>query len=59
MLLTLGFTIVFFLIIMLGLSVGVLLKGKPIKGSCGGLNALGLDGECKICGKPPEVQCDN
>ncbi len=31
-----------------GLSIGVLVRGKALTGSCGGLNQ---DGECEICGK--------
>ena len=31
-----------------GLSIGLLLNNKPLKGSCGGLNS---QGECEICGK--------
>ena len=32
-------------LIMLGMSLGVLLMGKTIKGSCGGLNG----GSCELC----------
>lgn len=37
-------------LIMLAMAIGVILKKKPIKGSCGGLNAIGLEAECEICG---------
>lgn len=34
----------------LGMAVGVMLTGRPIKGSCGGLNNVaGLEAECPIC----------
>lgn len=33
-----------------GMAVGVLFSNKPIKGSCGGLAALGMKGDCEICG---------
>lgn len=33
-----------------GLSVGVLSGRKPIQGSCGGLNNLGVGGGCDLCG---------
>lgn len=33
-----------------GMAIGVLLGGRSIKGSCGGLsNVDGLDAECPIC----------
>lgn len=46
------FIIVFFvmLLIVVGMSVGVLFANKPIKGSCGGMNALGMETECDVCG---------
>jgi uncharacterized protein len=39
-----------FLVIMLGMSVGVMFKRKPIAGSCGGLNAISDADHCLICG---------
>ena len=58
MLMTLGFTILIFSIAILGLSIGWIVNKKPLKGSCGGLNAIGLNGECKICGaKNPATEC--
>jgi len=36
----------------LAMAVGVLMGRKPIQGSCGGLNKIGIDGECEICGNP-------
>lgn len=37
-------------VLFLGMAIGVILQNKPIKGSCGGLNNIGLGGECDICG---------
>lgn len=53
-----GTFIVTFAVLLLafaGLAVG-LLRGKPIKGSCGGLSSM--TGErCSVCGGEPE-SCD-
>lgn len=39
-----------FLVLFAAMAVGVIFSNKPIKGSCGGLNTIGLGGECEICG---------
>lgn len=39
------------------MSVGVIAGRGPIKGSCGGMSALGMDTECDICGGDP-AKCD-
>ena len=39
------------LVIMLGMALGVLLMGRTIKGSCGGLNAIGDADHCLVCNK--------
>ncbi|OUS29317.1 ApbE family protein [Gammaproteobacteria bacterium 45_16_T64] len=41
---------VVFGLVMAGMAVGVIFQDKPIKGSCGGLNNVGLGGSCDICG---------
>ena len=50
--------IIFVLIILslafFGMSIGVILKNKPLQGSCGGLIQ---EGECSICGGDPD-KCD-
>ena len=45
------------MLIIVAMSVGVLLGRKPIKGSCGGMSALGMDTVCDICGGKPS-ECD-
>ncbi|WP_170367293.1 (Na+)-NQR maturation NqrM [Ruegeria arenilitoris] len=42
---------VLLLIIMVGMSLGVILMGKTIKGSCGGLNAISGADKCVVCQK--------
>lgn len=37
-------------LIVVGMSVGVMMGRKPIAGSCGGIGATGLDKACGICG---------
>ena len=39
------------------MAVGVIVKGKPIKGSCGGMAALNMDTACDICGGDTK-KCD-
>jgi len=44
-------TFVFLIIIITIMSLGVMLMGKKIKGSCGGLNAISGSYKCSICNK--------
>ena len=48
---TFALTFTFLLMITLGMSVGVIFMNKRIKGSCGGLNAIGDGDECLVCHK--------
>jgi hypothetical protein len=32
------------------MAIGVMFGRQPIKGSCGGMSALGMKGDCEICG---------
>jgi len=38
------------MLLIAGMSIGVLMGRKPIAGSCGGMAALGMEVECEICG---------
>lgn len=38
-------------LVVLGMSLGVILMGKRIKGSCGGLNAITGSDRCVVCAK--------
>ncbi|MEM0946065.1 MAG: (Na+)-NQR maturation NqrM [Pseudomonadota bacterium] len=44
-------TLALFLLITLGMSLGVIFMGRRIKGSCGGLNAIGDADHCVVCKK--------
>lgn len=39
------------------MSIGMFLGRPPIKGSCGGMSALGMEVACDICGGDQEI-CD-
>lgn len=40
------------LTIVVAMSIGAILMGKTIKGSCGGLNAIAGADKCVVCSKP-------
>ncbi|MEM9421383.1 MAG: (Na+)-NQR maturation NqrM [Pseudomonadota bacterium] len=39
------------MLVTLGMALGVMLMGKTIKGSCGGLNAIADSDKCLVCSK--------
>ncbi|MEM9317098.1 MAG: (Na+)-NQR maturation NqrM [Pseudomonadota bacterium] len=39
------------LLITLGMAAGVIMMGRTIKGSCGGLNAISDADQCLVCNK--------
>lgn len=43
------------LTVVAAMAIGVAMGQRPIAGSCGGLAALGIDGECEICGGNPNA----
>jgi len=53
------FLIVFgaMLLLVSAMAVGVIFKGKPISGSCGGMSALGMDVACDVC-KGDKSKCE-
>lgn len=48
---TLVLAFILMLLVFLGMAIGFLVQRKPIKGSCGGISALGMDKACD-CDKP-------
>jgi hypothetical protein len=44
-------TFVLLLLVTLGMAVGVMFRGRTIKGSCGGLNAISGADKCLVCSK--------
>ncbi len=51
---TLIFSFALIALIITAMAVGVIFSNKPIKGSCGGMGALGIDTACDICGGNPQ-----
>ena len=47
--------VVVMLLLVAGMAIGVIVKGKPITGSCGGMSALGMDTACDVCGGDQEI----
>ncbi len=52
---TFVFAALVFGLVIAGMAIGVIFSDKPIKGSCGGIGALGMDTACEICGGNPQV----
>ncbi|MEM8791337.1 MAG: (Na+)-NQR maturation NqrM [Pseudomonadota bacterium] len=48
---TFFFAFVLLMLIVVGMAIGAILMGKTIKGSCGGLNAIGDADRCLVCSK--------
>jgi len=49
-----GLTFLIIAAIVVAMSVGVIMGRQPIKGSCGGIKALGMGANCDICGGNPQ-----
>ena len=50
-------TVIIMSLVVTAMAVGVICGREPIKGSCGGLGAAGINQSCEICGGDP-VRCD-
>jgi hypothetical protein len=46
-----------FVIIIIGMALGLLIQQKPLKGSCGGVARLMGKEDCDLCGGNP-LKCD-
>ena len=42
-------------LVIAGMAIGVIMGKEPLKGSCGGIQKLGLKGKCEICGDDPQI----
>ena len=51
MLETVAAAFIVFALVIAGMAIGVMLQGKRITGSCGGLSAIDDVDECGVCGK--------
>lgn len=49
--------LVFMLMLVAAMAVGVIFGRQPIKGSCGGMSALGMETQCDVCGGD-EARCE-
>ena len=45
---------VVFGLVIAGMAIGVIMGRAPIKGSCGGMGAVGIDAACDLCGGNPQ-----
>ena len=51
-------SLLFMLLIVGGMAIGAMAGRGPLKGSCGGLAAVGIEGRCEICGDDPN-RCES
>ncbi|MHA7878355.1 MAG: (Na+)-NQR maturation NqrM [Saccharospirillum sp.] len=49
--------LVIMLVVVGAMAVGVAFGRQPIKGSCGGMAAIGMESECDVCGGD-KSKCD-
>ena len=43
----------------IGLSIGLILRNQPIKGSCGGMANIEEGSTCNICGRTNSKSCSD
>lgn len=55
---TLLLTLGFFALCMAGMGIGVILSDRTLRGSCGGGEVVGPDGEALSCGTCPKKERD-
>jgi hypothetical protein len=51
---TIIFTVFAFMLFFFLMAIGLIFRGKVLKGTCGGLNALFGKGSCEVCDKKVE-----
>ncbi len=51
-------TFIVMAIVIIGMAVGVIAGRPAIKGSCGGLNNVGIDNDC-ACSRQEKEKCQN
>nr|WP_010130535.1 (Na+)-NQR maturation NqrM [Microbulbifer agarilyticus] len=46
------YILAFFIMLLLvaGMAIGAIVQNKPLKGTCGGLNKIGMKKDCEVCG---------
>lgn len=46
------YILAFFILVLIvaGMAIGAIVQNKPLKGSCGGLNKIGMKKDCDVCG---------
>ncbi|MEY8204462.1 MAG: (Na+)-NQR maturation NqrM [Bermanella sp.] len=49
------FTVMLLFVVLM--AIGLILGRKPIKGSCGGMSAVGMESACDVCGGD-QNKCD-
>ena len=51
-------TLAVFGVCMLGMAIGVIARGRNLRGSCGGVEVMGTDGDPLSCGACPKSEAE-